>query len=447
MIGKYNRQASDGNTIIYMDAQKDEITEEIKEDLSQQTVMSNVISLVQTAETKVSEAERAVDSAKRAATIAKQAAETAQNVIDEAKKAEENVQIGDLGKSLQDAKDAVDNADNNIENAQKLFDEASEALADLKDKAESKVFDSITLGELRAKITAAERAVTAAGSKLWQAQVAKAAAENYANWAEALVTKHETRVYAQAEKDASGKKVALTENLKEYDLTNEDVRSRKQEDFISVTVDKTSVEVPYIIYKDYVDAMYEKYKATNINYGKGTSTGDNMDVIYWAVDKNGNLTGDSYSSKSELETGRYFIGYTFKQEGDGYHIDGVMWDYTKEITFEDEENPAIKVPDGENPDGETSDGGNPVIENPGSGNPGGGNPGGGNPGGRAASPAGDVLGAKREDIAMVAEQGDVLGATRAPKTSDSAKAILWMLVMGSSAIGAAAALASKRKDA
>ena len=447
MIGKYNRQASDGNTIIYMDAQKDEITEEIKEDLSQQTVMSNVISLVQTAETKVSEAERAVDSAKRAATIAKQAAETAQNVIDEAKKAEENVQIGDLGKSLQDAKDAVDNADNNIENAQKLFDEASEALADLKDKAESKVFDSITLGELRAKITAAERAVTAAGSKLWQAQVAKEAAENYANWAEALVTKHETRVYAQAEKDASGKKVALTENLKEYDLTNEDVRSRKQEDFISVTVDKTSVEVPYIIYKDYVEAMYEKYKATNINYGKGTSTGDNMDVIYWAVDKNGNLTGDSYSSKSELETGRYFIGYTFKQEGDGYHIDGVMWDYTKDVTLEEEENPAIKNPDGENPDGETPDGGNPVIENPGSGNPGGGNPGGGNPGGRAASPAGDVLGAKREDIAMVAEEGDVLGATRAPKTSDSAKAILWMLVMGSSAIGAAAAMASKRKEA
>ena len=59
---------------------------------------------------------------------------------------------------------------------------------------------------------------------------------------------------------------------------------------------------------------------------------------------------------------------------------------------------------------------------------------------------GDVLGAKREDLAIVSEEGDVLGATRAPKTSDSAKAILWMLVMGSSAIGAAAVMASKKKE-
>ena len=111
-----------------------------------------------------------------------------------------------------------------------------------------------------------------------------------------------------------------------------------------------------------------------------------------------------------------------KTEGDlstvGYHYDGVIVDFVQELVLL-----LPEVPAGE------------------------GNPGGGNPGGRAASPAGDVLGAKREDIAMVAEEGDVLGATRAPKTSDSAKAILWMLVMGSSAIGAAAAMASKRKEA
>ncbi|MGN0411958.1 MAG: hypothetical protein ACI4FV_02890 [Lachnospiraceae bacterium] len=59
---------------------------------------------------------------------------------------------------------------------------------------------------------------------------------------------------------------------------------------------------------------------------------------------------------------------------------------------------------------------------------------------------GDVLGAKREDLAVVSEEGDVLGATRAPKTSDASKAILWMLVMGCSAIGAAAVMAQRKKE-
>ena len=133
-------------------------------------------------------------------------------------------------------------------------------------------------------------------------------------------------------------------------------------------------------------------------------------------------TGDYFDSIEELETGRYFVGYAFKQESDGYHIDGIMYDYTK---------PEV-VPT--NPD--TIPGGGGTTTGGGAGG-----------GGRAAGAAGDVLGARREDLAIVSEQGDVLGATRAPKTSDSAKAILWMLVMGSSAIGAAAVLASKKKEA
>ncbi|MGN0411959.1 MAG: InlB B-repeat-containing protein [Lachnospiraceae bacterium] len=73
---------------------------------------------------------------------------------------------------------------------------------------------------------------------------------------------------------------------------------------------------------------------------------------------------------------------------------------------------------------------------------------GGGGGGRraaAATQTGDVLGARREDEALL-EEGEVLGATRAPKTSDSAKAILWMLVMGGSALGAAAILAQRKKE-
>ena len=57
-----------------------------------------------------------------------------------------------------------------------------------------------------------------------------------------------------------------------------------------------------------------------------------------------------------------------------------------------------------------------------------------------------MLGVSRE--AVVPEQdasGQVLGASRAPKTSDESKALLWMLVMGASGMGAAAIMIQKRK--
>jgi len=67
-------------------------------------------------------------------------------------------------------------------------------------------------------------------------------------------------------------------------------------------------------------------------------------------------------------------------------------------------------------------------------------------GGRSSADVGRVLGARREDIATAGEEGQVLGAVRAPKTSDSSRAILWMLVMGTSALGAAAILAQKKNE-
>ncbi len=328
-----------------------------------------------------------------------------------------------INSTIESAKTAVKDAGDKVDAAQGTYDEAAEKLEGLKEEvANCKFVDPITLDALNAKIAAAEAAVLAAEDELKEAGAAKAAAENYANWAEALVTDHYTRVYAQAVADENGNKVALAENSRDYDIENDKMQSRPTSDFISVTVDKSSVKVPYVIYRDYVEAMYEKYKATEINRGKGTSTGSNMDILYWVVGEDGNITGDYFDSIEELETGRYFVGYAFKQESDGYHIDGIMYDYTK---------PEV-VPT--NPD--TIPGGGGTTTGGGAGG-----------GGRAAGAAGDVLGARREDLAIVSEQGDVLGATRAPKTSDSAKAILWMLVMGSSAIGAAAVLASKKKEA
>ena len=83
---------------------------------------------------------------------------------------------------------------------------------------------------------------------------------------------------------------------------------------------------------------------------------------------------------------------------------------------------------------------------PPSGGGGGGGSSSGGGSGRSGSDVGRVLGARREDIATAGEEGQVLGAVRAPKTSDSSRAILWMLVMGTSALGAAAILAQKKNE-
>ena len=58
---------------------------------------------------------------------------------------------------------------------------------------------------------------------------------------------------------------------------------------------------------------------------------------------------------------------------------------------------------------------------------------------------GEVLGANRDRLND--DDQEVLGRSRSPKTSDASNAILWMLVMGGSSLGAAAVLARKRKKA
>lgn len=68
------------------------------------------------------------------------------------------------------------------------------------------------------------------------------------------------------------------------------------------------------------------------------------------------------------------------------------------------------------------------------------------PTGGGGGGGGDVLGARRGVEAITPEEGQVLGAARkSPKTSDANNAILWAMVMGSSALGMAAMMAQKRK--
>ena len=348
--------------------------------------------------------------------------------------------------TISNAKDFVENASDELDKAKDTYDAAEERLNELKDSVKNKTFDSVTLKALQEKIEAAQAAVKAAEDELKKAEIQKNAAQNYANWADQLVKDHYTRAYAQATKDANGNKTPLTENLRDYDLKNDEVITRSPEDFVCVSPGTDSVKVPYAIYRDYVQAMYEKYQADQINSGKGTSTGDNMDVIYWVVDENGKLTGEYFDSIDDLSTGRYFVGYSFKREKDGYHLDGVMWDYVLS-----------------NPD---------VNPTPTTGPQGGGSGDGGTSGGGevptvtiedgavalAAAPNADqaVLGARRlpanpnaDQAVLGARRGvdqAVLGKRRRPQTGDNAMLAAWVMAFGASAVTAAfAVLQMKRK--
>lgn len=243
--------------------------------------------------------------------------------------ATEAAKLTAVNNTISAANTAVTNANTELTTAQATYKNAKEELEDLKDNVKEAKFDSITLAELQKKIAVAQEAVNEAKEELEVAQTAKATAERYANWANELVKDHYARAYSQAVEDENGVKVPVKGNLKEYDTTNENVTSRPTADFVCVTEGTTSVKVPYAIYRDYVEAMYA-YNDFGKN-GKGTSTGSNMDVVFWELDENGILTGKSFTSEADLTDGTYFVAYSFKKEGDGYHFDGIMYEYTKPV--------------------------------------------------------------------------------------------------------------------
>lgn len=458
---------------------KEDIENKLTED--QKNTIHTASEAVKTANTAVAMAELKVEDAQKAVDTANNAAQAAQEVIDEIEDNIEQEEITGFEGTLASANRNVELAQASIDEAQKTYTDAKNKLDVLKQQVAGGSFDSIALAALEAKIAAAEAAMEDADDELEKAKKAKEEAERCASWANALASVQETRIYVRV---VDGDLV-FTNDL---DTSNSDVKSQQVSKFQEITMGNgQGVEVPYEVMHEYLVQQYKmtEGKFENIKNGTGISVGkiltetiekedgtivqkvntgdaDTMTQLFWILNEDNKLQKDATpmtmeemikaakdeaakvkatkESENVSEEFKYeytaLLGYTFKHEKDGYHIDGVLYKIVITLPKEDNEEPEITVipTDEENSNG---------------GNPGGGNPGGGNPGGagRTAGTAGDVLGAKREDIAMVAEEGDVLGATRAPKTSDSAKAILWMLVMGSSAIGAAAALASKRKDA
>lgn len=392
------------------------------------------------------------------------------------KAASEMKELKPVISSITEAQTAVNKAQNDIKVAQDTYDKASADLEKLKESVKDSKFDSLSLELLKSKlellkskIEEAKAAVNEAEDELKVAIAAKAVAQNYADWANALISEHYTRSYAQALVDESGKAILDEEgnkqfsfvNGKEFDITDKGVVSRDPKWFLEVSEGKQSKQVvPYSIYRAYVKAMYESYNYSMLsvnekNEGKGlgistgtiTETGEQIDgtmkVIYWEVDENNKLTGNQIPTDKLVNGQTYFVGYTFKHEGDGYHIDGVLFTYKAPVqptpgpseAPSPSENPSpapTTTPGGgTTPDATPDDGGDTTVIIPDA------------PVALAAAPvAADdgatVLGARRTDgdateaAVLGARRGTeqaVLGKRRKPQTGDTAALNAWMAAM------------------
>lgn len=387
-----------------------------------------------------------------------------------AKTAEDIANAAEASKNAaQAAENVISTAQDTITAAEDTYNDAKAKLDAVKDAARKiKAPSTLELQRLFEQIQRAEQKVKDTEESLKEAVAAKNAAENFKKWADSLITDQYTRAYAQAEADENGKKTPLTENLKNYDTSNDKVISRPTSDFVCVSKGTSSVKVPYTIYRDYVNLMYQKDYDSKPR-GKGISTGSTMDVIYWEVGTDGKLSGNYFTSLDELTTGStYFIGYTFKHEKDGYHIDGLMYKYEdskEEPTATPSESPTAS-PSG-TPSATPSTAPSTAPSTTPSTAPGGGD--GGSTGNTvtiedqavplAAVPADApaVLGARRaaqdeEPAVLGVKRGTdqaVLGKRRSPKTGDSTEVFAWagtMAIAGAAAVVSGAKLARKKEE-
>lgn len=243
-----------------------------------------------------------------------------------------------------------------ILDARNQVSEAEKTLAQVKEDAQDFYnLSSIDLQDLLNKIAVAEQAVADAKATLDEITVIKrninrysGYAKSYADYVDGKAQKGTAFVRIATETvngkvvpklDENGKYIYLEENT-DYDLTNEGVVSRPTDRFTNISKDKLELEVPESIYKAYLKAILSFEKKEILTPVKGIATGNGsesnatMPIIYWVVGEDGKLTGDYYTSTTDMPTGRYFVGYTFKTEGDiatvGYHLDGIMVNFERE---------------------------------------------------------------------------------------------------------------------
>ena len=287
------------------------------------------------------------------------------------------------------AKQTLTEAASKVQAAQDAYNDAEQKLKAAQEIASKVQLDDIKMAELLDKIAKAEKLLTASEKNLEAAKASAQLAENYNNWAQKLISDQYANAYAQKTEEG-----LANSNYWKYDMTDADVQSQGSGNFVQVSDKDKKVVIPYEVYRSYLTSLYNKYPQSAIKEtnGKGISTGGSMQVVYWLMDENDKLTGEYTLDENALISGKhYFIAYALKVENDGYHMDGYVFDFTRNEEV---------IPGGnEENGGSNADGGN----------------GGTVVGGGTLTPA--VLGAQREQEPEVEQTGDVLGATRAPETT------------------------------
>lgn len=225
------------------------------------------------------------------------------------------------------------------------------------------------------KLAEAKTILDTAGTKLEQAKAANNAAQknykalqaaadaaaNYNKWAQELAGDHSIMTFAQG--NGKDKVTPLLydqlgiDNEKGFDLSDILVHSQSTKEF---TQNITTVTVPYDVFQSYLRSFYEKntrfrekedqtgiWNVGQSLYGKGISIGSvansenvgTMEKTYFIYEapseegKLGKLVSEAMTEQQLMDylatispdqTVQVFAGYVFKQESDGYHMDGIV---------------------------------------------------------------------------------------------------------------------------
>lgn len=222
----------------------------------------------------------------------------------------------------------IDNAKARVDAAKETVDNAQKELEAAKTAVNNANLNKVDLSDLKKSIAEAQMKVNAANEKLDEAKASVKLAEIYKDWAEALIEEHSTMTFINNDG-----------NEEAFDINGDDnVKSQSSSYFTKIqSADENDIVIDYISFRNYIkqilgvddDAEFES-KAIN---GKGISS--SLAVRYWKVQKNDAgeyfFTGESYA-ENELpnEDAEYFLGYSFKHESDGYHMDGTIVEKKKE---------------------------------------------------------------------------------------------------------------------
>ena len=399
---------------------------------TQSEIMQNIIKASKNDMTKYNEEIQAIraNMALEKANTANTAATDVDKKIKDNKYAET---LGGLTTAMGTSEDAItsETVNGKINAAQSDYDNANETLKNLRASS----MNANKSKDLLSAIRDAQKKVNSAKEALVEAKAAAASADNYKLWADELIKKQYTMAFGQAAIDANGNTldkngktttnksefVTATDNGRDFDNKGDSSVVHEDPKYFTYNLATTTVEVPYSIYRAYVQRMYKQYNYSESKNGKGIATSDSasgeattMPIILWAIDENGKLTGESYTLENAPAGKTYFIGYTFKHESDGYHIDGTQ--YTTPEPEPTPEPTTIVT----------------TISNA--------------PTALAAAPA--VLGARRTPEATPVADTDkaVLGAKRGAATGDDSNAAGWIALMICTMGAGAAVVLGRRKE-